>query len=91
MNGTLYTYVKKKSNDKVFSWRFQLSRDKAIELEQFLDRYFDGRIQVVDHYDEKWIGYIRNNPFELNSTSRAVGWGGDEAMNVEIQFEEAEK
>ena len=88
MDGTLYTYVKKKGGTKQFSWRFELSRDKALEMEAFLKVFFDGKVQVVDHNDESWVGYIRNNPFELNTVGRAKGWPGGESMNIEIQFEE---
>lgn len=88
-DGTLYTYVRKKEGKKRFSWRFEIARDKALELEAFLESYFDNKVQITDHHDETWVGYIRNNPFELTTAGRARGWPGDETMNVQIQFEEA--
>jgi len=88
MNGTLYTYVQSREEGKKLRWDFELSRDKAKELREFINSYFDVQIHITDHDDVIWIGYLKNNPFEFEGGSRAGGWPGGETMTVTLEFEE---
>jgi hypothetical protein len=88
MDGTLYTYVKTRDGRKKFQWDFEISRNKALELREFINSYNSSLIQIIDHDGDTWIGYLRNNPFEFTAVSRAKDWPGDETMSVTLEFEE---
>lgn len=88
IDGTLYTYVKQKGNKKKLQWTFELSRNKALELRAFLEAYFGEMIKITDHNNDVWIGYLVNNPFEFSTKSAAQRWPGEEAMGVQLEFEE---
>ena len=88
IDGTLYTYVKSRNSRKKFQWEFELSRNKALELREFINSYRGTLIQVIDHDADSWIGYLRNNPFELSGVGRAVNWPGGETMQIMLEFEQ---
>ena len=89
MDGTLYTYVKSRNGRKKFQWHFEISRNKALELREFLASYHGKLIQVIDHDGDTWIGYLRNNPFEFMGSGRAGDfWTGGETMSVQLEFEQ---
>lgn len=88
MDGTLYTYIKSRNGRKKFKWEFEVARDKALEIREFINSYRGEVIQITDHDGDEWIGYLRNNPFEFTGVGRAVGWPGNETMNIMLEFEE---
>ena len=89
INGTLYTYVKDRNGRMMFHWRFQIARNKALELREFINSYFGKLIQITDHDGDLWIGYLRSNPFELMGAGRAgPNWPGGETMTIDLEFEE---
>jgi hypothetical protein len=88
MNGKLYTYVTSRDEKKKLNWTFRLSRNKALELREFINSYYAGLVQATDHNDVTWVGYLKNNPFEFTGDSRAAGWPGEELMTAVIEFEE---
>lgn len=88
LNGALYTYVKSRNDKKRLQWEFELSRNKALELREFINSYRGAIIQVIDHDGDTWIGYLRNNPFELSGVGRAVDWPGGETMQIMLEFEQ---
>ncbi len=89
MNGTLYTYVKDRNGRMKFHWRFEVARNKALELREFINAYHGKLIQVIDHDGDTWLGYLRNNPFEFMGAGRAgPSWPGGETMTFELEFEE---
>lgn len=88
MDGTLYTYVNSKNGRRVYNWTFELARNKALEVREFLDSYFSQQIQVTDHTDTTIVGYVKNNPFDFEGVGRASGFPGDETMSITIEFEE---
>jgi hypothetical protein len=90
MTGKLYTYRHAKGDRKKLHWAFQLSRNKALELEAFFQSYFGSSVRITDHEDNVWIGYFQTNPFELSGTGRALNFPGREIMDVAFDFEEAE-
>lgn len=88
-DGTLYTYVKSRNGRMKFQWEFEIARNKALELREFLDAYNSKLIQVIDHDGDEYIGYLRNNPFEFAGAGRAGdGWPGEETMTIILEFEE---
>lgn len=89
MDGTLYTYVKDRAGRKRLRWDFELSRHKAIELREFINSYVGSKLQVIDHVNVSWFGYLKNNPFEFTGAGRAGDWWpGGETMTVLLEFEE---
>ena len=88
IDGTLYTYVKSRGGRKKFQWEFEIARNKALELREFINSYQGSIIQVIDHDGDTWVGYLRNNPFEFTGVGRAVGWPGGETMSVILELEE---
>lgn len=71
MDGTLYTYVKRKGRRKL-QWTFSLSRNKGLELRAFLQAYFASKILATDHHGRRWAGFFVNNPFEFETERRAA-------------------
>jgi hypothetical protein len=90
MDGTLYTYVKSKDQRKKHSWEFNISRDKALELEAFIRSYTSSKIKIVDHDNTIFIGYLQTNPSAFSGSGRAPSVPGGEYMSVSINFEESE-
>lgn len=88
MNGTLYTYVKSRNGRRKFQWEFEVARNKALELREFINSYHGVLIQITDHDGDRWLGYLRNNPFEFTAMSRAASWPGGETMSIILEFEE---
>ena len=71
MDGTRYTYIKRKGGRKL-QWTFKLTRNKSLEMRAFIQSYFASTIKVIDHNDRVWVGHFTNNPFELSTESRAA-------------------
>jgi len=88
MNGAQYTYVHGRDGRKRFQWDFRLARNKALELRAFLKVYQRMPLQITDHNDDVWVGYLMNNPFEMAGSGRAVGFPGGETMDITLEFEE---
>ena len=88
VDGTVYTYVKSRNNRKRFQWEFEIARNKALELREFINSYQGKLIQVTDHDGDVWVGYLRNNPFELSGAGRAKDFPGGETMTIQLEFEE---
>jgi len=89
MDGTLYTFIKRKRGRKIHKWEFITSRDKAQEVKAFFDAYISNVIRIVDHEDTAHIGYMTLNPIELQGGGRAGGYPGvPEAYRFNIQLEE---
>ncbi len=70
MDGTRYTYIHRKGG-RILQWTFRLTRNKGLELRAFIQSYFASTIKVIDHTDRVWVGHLLNNPFELDTPSRA--------------------
>jgi len=89
MDGTLYTNVKTRNGRKKLFWEFEISRNKALELREFITAYNSSLIQAIDHDGDSWIGYLMNNPFEFAGAGRAgPNWPGNETMVIQLEFEE---
>jgi hypothetical protein len=86
MDGTKRTYVKSNARCKL-NYTFMLSRDKALEVRAFLLSYYRAQIQLVNHLNDHWVGYLLNNPFEFLASSRADGTPGGEMFEFAMEFE----
>jgi hypothetical protein len=89
MNGSLFTYVKSRNGRKRFQWEFEIARNKALELREFINSYQGGLMHITDHDGDIWIGYLKSNPFEFTGAGRAgPNWPGEETMSIILEFEE---
>jgi hypothetical protein len=71
MDGTLYTYVKRKGRRKL-QWTFGLTRNKGLELRAFIQSYFASKVRITDHNGRVWVGNLVNNPFEFDTDRRSA-------------------
>lgn len=94
MDGTRYTYVKRKDRRKL-KWSFRLMRNKALELRAFLYSYFASSARIVDHNGRVWVGAFTNNPFEFDTPEKAgpaiSPMLRGEAQMIELEFEGVEQ
>lgn len=86
MNGANKTYVKSNPR-RALTWQFRMTRAKAEELRRYLKSYFRAKLQVTDHKDVIWTGYLTNDPFEFASEAKAQGWPGREMVNLSVEFQ----
>jgi hypothetical protein len=87
MDGTLYTYIKTKGLRRKVVMSFTMTRLKSIELNRFLLMYISRQMKIVDHLSRTWVGYITSNPVEFNTSKRGSPGGGNEVVDVELEFE----
>jgi len=88
MNGLAQTYKKNKQGRRKLQWSFLLSRHKSIELKSFVQSYYSSAMRITDSYNNIYIAYLLNNPFELGSGERAGSFPGDETQRATLEFEE---
>ena len=95
IDGTRYTYVKRKDDRRKLKWSFRLSRNKGLELRAFISSYFASKLKVIDHNRRIWVGNFTSNPFEFDTSGRAapaiVPMPRGEIVNIEIEFEGVEQ
>ena len=95
MDGTRYTYVKRKDQRRKLVWSFTLTRNKALELRAFIYSYFASKVKAIDHNGREWIGHLTSNPFEFDTTERAAPAIAPmlrgEHVNIAIEFEGVEQ
>ena len=102
INGNRRTYVKTKTSQlpvttigprRRLSWTFRLTRNKALEVFEFYRAYNSQPIFINDHNNRGWVGWIINNPFEIEMSRRGTptvqGWPTGETCQVTIEFEGA--
>lgn len=94
MDGTRYTYVKRRSRRKLL-WTFRLTRNKALEVEAFVNSYFASRVRITDHRGRVWLGNFTSNPFEFEMISRAAPaitpMPRGETVSIDLEFEGEEQ
>jgi hypothetical protein len=95
MDGTRYSYVKRRGGRRKLKWTFKLSRNKALELRAFLMSYFASLVQVLDHNGRTWIGNFTSNPFEFDTTDAAqpalAPMPRGELQQIDLEFEGVEQ
>ena len=91
MDGTRYTYVKRKGDRRKLKWSFRLTRNKGLELRAFIFAYFASQVKVIDHNGRAWIGNFTNNPFEFDTAEKAgpaiPPLPRGEAQMIDLEFE----
>jgi hypothetical protein len=95
MDGTRYTYVKRKANRRKLKWSFRLTRNKGLELRAFIFAYFASSIKIIDHNSRIWTGNFTNNPFEFDTPERAAPaispMPRGETQTIDLEFEGIEQ
>jgi hypothetical protein len=95
MDGTRYTYVKRRNGRRKMRWTFRLTRNKALEMREFLRSYFASSVRVTDHNERVWVGNFTSNPFEFEGSARAAPaiapLPRGEWVNIEVEFEGVEQ
>ncbi len=95
VDGTLFTYIKRKNGRRKMQWTFQVSRNKGLELRAFLVAYFYSEVKLTDHHDRVWVGNFTNNPFEFKTDRREgpaiQGWPRGEGQTITLEFEGIEQ
>ncbi len=95
IDGTLFTYVRTKGGRRKLKWDFTLSRNKCIELQQFIKSYFASKLRVVDHNGRVWIGHFTSNPFDFTGSSYTgvllQDWPVGEDYTFSVEFEGIEQ
>ena len=95
MDGTRYTYVKRKGDRRKLKWTFRVMRNKGLELRAFLFTYFASTIKAIDHNGRVWVGNFTNNPFEFDTPQKAgpaiAPWPVGEAQMIDLEFEGVEQ
>lgn len=69
MDGTTRTYVKT-STDELLIYDFILTRAKIIELQNFVNIYYDINIRMINHKGEIYVGKILNQINEYTTVRR---------------------
>lgn len=88
IDGTIYTYVKKKEKTKTYLWDFNVTLHKALELFEFYKAYNSCKI-IVYWNDKRYVGYFKNNPLEENVFAAALNSPGNEFVKATIELEES--
>lgn len=90
IDGTTRTYVKRKGR-RALSWTFTITRNKAMELREFVRSYHSSRIGITDHNGRNWLGWIMNNPLEITMEKHGnparQGLPQGELCSVTVEFE----
>ena len=91
MDGTRYTYVKRRGGRRKFKWTFWLSHNKGLELRAFIFAYFASKVRATDHNGRVWVGHFTSNPFEFNTPDAArpaiAPLPRGEMQAIDIEFE----
>jgi len=87
MSGDPYTYITRRNNKNVYSFLFNLTREKFLDLKKFFEDYAHKKIQIVNYDDTVLIGYILSNPFINSGNSRGVIGPNNESYPASFQFE----
>ena len=95
MDGTRYTYVKRRNGRQKLKWTFWLSRNKGLELRALIRAYFTSPVQAIDHNARVWVGNFTSNPFEFDTTEGAqpaiAPMPRGELQAIDIEFEGVEQ
>jgi hypothetical protein len=78
MDGTPHTTIKTNELHDL-AYTFIMTREKALELEAFLDEYVGTKTKIINHRNETWVGYFQNDPFEFATESK-------DRVRIALQF-----
>ena len=84
MTGLTYAYARR-STKRRLKYAFQLGRQKALELEDFLTDHGTEIMRLDNHKGEVWYVACLSVPYEFQANSR---WLNDEErIDIELEFE----
>jgi len=87
IDGSLYTFVKKRHQAKTYLWDFQVTRNKALEVLEFYKAY--NSVEVIAYWNDRTFrGFFKNNPWEESTLGSAHGSPGGEYVKITIELEE---
>jgi len=89
MNNVRYSYVKSRAQYRRIQFAIEMTRMKALELRAFILQYKSRRIELVDHLNQRWLGYITTNPNEFESTTPINGVDADigyATYRIQLEF-----
>lgn len=84
MDGTLYTFIKSKRGRKSYQWDIICTKDKSLEVKEFVKAYAGSLVSVADHNGTKFVGHLTMNPIEF----RGEGGAGGVTYSFSLQLEE---
>jgi hypothetical protein len=87
MDGNVQTYVIKRTDRRQLQLTFEVSRDKSVEVEDFVRIYGGGSILYTDQSSQRWSGFIVTNPVEIEGLGKRSSSPGGEDYRVQIIFE----
>ena len=80
LNGSRRTFIKRK-NRKKLTYRFNLTRNKALELATFIEKYRDNDFKIVDHESQTWVAKWLG-PEDITAIQR-----GPNLVEIDLEFE----
>jgi len=84
MDGTRRTYVYR-SNDRRLAYTFDMTREKGLELQDFLETYNAEHLRLQNWKGEIWDVQLLTNPLEFTQNRRHDPNGANCAINLEFE------
>jgi len=84
MDGTRRTYVYR-SDDRRLAYTFDMTREKGLELQEFLELYNAEHIRLQNWKGEIWDVQLLTNPLEFTQNRRSDPDGANCAINLEFE------
>lgn len=69
MNNTKRTYVQTNQR-QALTYVIRMSRQKSLELEEFIKAYYAADVRLTNHKGEVWLVKFTANPFEFAEAGR---------------------
>jgi len=86
MTGLVRTHVKRQTTKQTHVYNFNLAREKALELQAFIQTYAGVKWRVT-WGSQDFVGILTANPAELEMSKRAVISASFENVVVSLEFE----
>ena len=87
MDGTSYSYVRRTGGRRQLQHEFTLTRMKALEVIAFIRSYQASKVELIDHFGQRWVGNFTLNPAELETVRRSASSPGRELVTFRMEFE----
>jgi len=84
MDGTRRTYVYR-SDDRRLAYTFDMTREKGLELQAFLETYNAEHLRLQNWKGEIWDVQLLTNPLEFTQNRRSDPDGANCAINLEFE------
>ena len=87
-DGTVRSHKKPQPTGRSYSWTFQLTRMKALELKAFYQLHVGDKWKVEEQESgDMWIGYVNLNPLVLQMDKISKISDSREKVVVNLEFE----